>query len=381
MLEGILEASLRTSLLMLVVMLGLAVLRVRNVFVRRTVWTVVLLAAVAMPVLMQWPSWVVHSATLRPTSFASAAPIMSEGTWIAAVYLSVSAMLLARFAFGMLQAWRIKRGATRIHEAWAGTQDVRATDSLRTPATFGNTILLPADHMRWPSEKLAAVLAHESAHVRHHDSYVQWLATLYRSLFWLNPLAWWLERQLAQLAELTSDAVALAQMGDRGLYIEVLRNIATPTAHSHALVGMASLSSVSRRIQRLRAASQDFVRPKTSSRVAAALLLIPCIALAGVTSMSEPGANKPQIVWTGELEKWYPRPARQEGIEGFVVVGITLTGQGTVENAWVLSEKPEGHGFGDAAVAAAREFRFTNPAGAPLTSSFKVKFALHRKQE
>ena len=74
-------------------------------------------------------------------------------------------------------------------------------------------VLLPAGWERWPEDKLQAVLAHERIHVRRGDWAVGVLAGLNRSIFWFHPLAWWLERQLAQLAEQASDDAALLVVG------------------------------------------------------------------------------------------------------------------------------------------------------------------------
>ena len=50
------EAALRGLVLALIVGLGLSALRVRNVPARKAAWTLVLLASLAMPFLMRWPS-------------------------------------------------------------------------------------------------------------------------------------------------------------------------------------------------------------------------------------------------------------------------------------------------------------------------------------
>src|SRR5690606_2705322 len=72
-------------------------------------------------------------------------------------------------------------------------------------------VLLPEGWDRWPRGRLAAVLDHERAHVARRDPLVQWLALANRALFWFHPLAWWLERRLAALAEEASDAAVLAR--------------------------------------------------------------------------------------------------------------------------------------------------------------------------
>ena len=53
-------------------------------------------------------------------------------------------------------------------------------------------------------------MIHEREHARRRDPLVQWLALLNRCVFWFHPLAWWLERKLAALAEEACDAAVLA---------------------------------------------------------------------------------------------------------------------------------------------------------------------------
>jgi TonB family protein len=77
------------------------------------------------------------------------------------------------------------------------------------------------------------------------------------------------------------------------------------------------------------------------------------------------------------MERWYPPEARSKGMQGFVTVSVTLDPAGKLVEAHVLKETPAGHGFGEASVAAAKNFIYANPTGQPVTTSFNVKFALN----
>ncbi|MGO8732743.1 MAG: M56 family metallopeptidase [Terriglobia bacterium] len=93
------------------------------------------------------------------------------------------------------------------------------------PVTLGvwhPIILLPTAWRAWSEEKFQAVLAHELSHVVRKDALTRALAAIHRGVFWFSPLAWWLERHLASLAEQASDDAALGTMADRTLYAEVL---------------------------------------------------------------------------------------------------------------------------------------------------------------
>jgi beta-lactamase regulating signal transducer with metallopeptidase domain len=86
-------------------------------------------------------------------------------------------------------------------------------------------VVLPENWSQWPAAQLDAVLAHEHEHARRRDPLFQWLALLNRAVFWFHPLAWWLERRIAALAEEACDAVVLARGHDPRDYSEYLIDI------------------------------------------------------------------------------------------------------------------------------------------------------------
>lgn len=60
----------------------------------------------------------------------------------------------------------------------------------------------------------------------------------------------------------------------------------------------------------------------------------------------------------GNSAPGYPPRARAKGIEGRVVLSFTVTADGRVTNATVYEAEPEGQGFEEAALAAARSWSF-----------------------
>src|SRR5262249_44228653 len=138
------------------------------------------------------------------------------------LYASIALTLLLRYSYSLFQMWRVRRNARVLHEVWTVGLDVRVTTQISCPATFGSTILLPPGFKEWSARKLRAVIAHEHSHVLHKDCYVLWLARLYTCLFWVSPLAWWMQRRLATLAEIISDEAAVMALEDRPRYAEIL---------------------------------------------------------------------------------------------------------------------------------------------------------------
>ncbi|MBS0274333.1 MAG: hypothetical protein JSR55_08015 [Proteobacteria bacterium] len=81
------------------------------------------------------------------------------------------------------------------------------------PITWGlfrPVILLPFSALFWTRERLQAVLLHEAAHIRRHDSISQMLSLLVGALYWPNPLVWLAARALRAEAEIAADDEVIA---------------------------------------------------------------------------------------------------------------------------------------------------------------------------
>jgi TonB family protein len=390
MITMIVEAALRSFLLGALVWLALAVVRPRNPHLQKTVWISVLLASIAMPFLITShlapavpaPTYIV---SLKSGASAIPAPPATWAISATTLYVLVALALLARFASALLRTWRISRTATRLREPWTQNDDVRVSLRLRAPATFGSIILLPPECLEWSEQKLAAVMSHERSHVQRKDCYVLWIARLYTCVFWINPLAWWMQSRLAALAETTSDDAAVAELGDRPAYAEVLLEIAaTPGAGATAAAQMAtSRHPVTARIERIISDIAPAVIPKRRHQALAIGLLLPIVAvsslqLAWAQETPAHGSLEPHMLFSKvpDLETFYPKDAARAGIEGWVTISISLDAQGRPTNTLILEEYPLEAGFGAAASALAHAYQYSNPSHKPTQLSIKVKFDL-----
>jgi bla regulator protein BlaR1 len=157
-------------------------------------------------------------------------------------------VLLVRLAIGTARAGMVIRGAML-------GDGMLVSDRCAVPVTMGflrPKVILPDTWHEWPPEQLAVVLAHEGAHARRRDALVQWLALLNRAIFWFHPLAWWLERRLAALAEEACDDVVLERGTDPAEYAKYLVETARSLAGAGVRVDAWGMSmhgsSLSRRI-------------------------------------------------------------------------------------------------------------------------------------
>jgi beta-lactamase regulating signal transducer with metallopeptidase domain len=274
MLPVVVDAAVRSALLLVVVLLALKALRVRNPHILMAAWQMVLAASLSMPLLvalarLALPPHGLPVAEILPPDLAAlvgpahVAPALLEATadvepaavdWLTVaswLYLAVAGSLMLRWLVGCGLMWRLCRSAMPVCEDWTEGRDVRTHPAIAVPATFGSTILLPVRHSDWDATRRRAVLAHEHAHVHRADFHVLALASLNRAVFWFSPLAWWLRCRITDLAEARSDAAAIQDIGDRVRYAEILLDFAGGPTRSVVTLAMARAGTVRRRVERI----------------------------------------------------------------------------------------------------------------------------------
>jgi beta-lactamase regulating signal transducer with metallopeptidase domain/predicted nucleic acid-binding Zn-ribbon protein len=196
-------------------------------------------ASIVSPESEQIP--VVASIARRASASAPAGThgLLSPAIVSAALFCVVALFLLARIALGTIFGARLVRSAETIGDCEAirvllrqaraagvaSAPRLAESDLVCVPVTLGiirPVILLPAYWRNWEQAALAAVIAHEMSHIARRDALTQRLALVHRAIFWFSPLAWWLNRALANAAEEASDEAALAAGADRAFYAETL---------------------------------------------------------------------------------------------------------------------------------------------------------------
>ena len=118
-----------------------------------------------------------------------------------------------------------------------------------TPVTVGiirPRILLPTAWTEWPDATRDAVIAHERAHVNRRDSLVALLARLNTCVFWFHPLAWWLERAVADAAEHACDEVAVREVAHPREYAEALLTLASASRRAGGRIAWAGVRAEGR---------------------------------------------------------------------------------------------------------------------------------------
>jgi TonB family protein len=398
MMPLLIEAALRATGLGLVAWLALRLLPIHSPHLQKSAWTAVLLASLSMPWLMRAVAAPLIRAPAYVLTLSPGAHGLQPQTdlwhgmrWL---YLLVAAALLLRLLTLWLRMWWAWCHARVVETGWTLGMDVRVSSRVRSPATFAGTILLPETYPAWTKVKRDAVLSHELSHVLNHDCHLLWLAQLHACLFWFNPLAWWLRRRLATLAEATADEAALRALGDRPGYAQILLEFATHDPPNRSAMSMSQQSNLPDRIDHILSGTQPAGFPRRRLLAFGAVLPV-AIAVAALqladtrSAQAEPSAagdvpQRPHIVSYGglaRLKDYYPPEALKAGVEGRVELAVTLDSQGRATNTLILLEEPADQGFGAAASSAAHTIVYSNPTGRPVQFSFTVKFALDHVSE
>jgi beta-lactamase regulating signal transducer with metallopeptidase domain len=295
---------------------GIKLLRVHNVMVQKMAWCLVLVSAFAMPAFMRWSALQSQAAMVVPVHqilpqnavslettdtsddrittplvmmdqhVSAPAPAWRAVRWreyIAPVYLVVTAILLLRLMMGVALAVRLWHRSETASVLVDPRANVRISRDLQTPVTIGSTILLPESYPEWDQRKLHMVLAHERAHIRQFDFYLQLIAGVHAVLFWFSPLAWWLKKVISDLSEAISDRAALTEAQSRATYAEILIEFAAVSRRPLAGVAMARSGNIHRRVDRL-LVDQKFRSAFTTLRwhYAAAITLVPAALVTAV---------------------------------------------------------------------------------------------------
>jgi len=300
-----LECAVRAALIVGATAVVLNAMRVKAATAKHSIWTGVVALMLLLPIWTAWgpkaslrvlrpltqsdanetkaPIEIFSTRSLRPT------PVDTKLEVLFGAYLLGLCLLLFRLGLGTVRARRLVRDAV-LHDG------VLTSLLCAAPVTVGffhPTVIFPERWRQWPQAQFDAVLTHESEHARCRHPFVQWLALLNRAVFWFHPVAWWLERHLAALAEEACDNVVLARGYDRRTYSEYLIDMARSVKRSGVRLSIAGMampgSSLARRIRQiLESSSVPRISRSRMASVCVACTVLSTALAAGTLDHAQP---------------------------------------------------------------------------------------------
>jgi beta-lactamase regulating signal transducer with metallopeptidase domain len=236
--------------------------------------------------------------------------------WLVGVLL-----LSVRLLFGWLRAHAIaKRNATDAAPEWqraarrlAHALNLRRAVQLlesaavEVPTVIGwlrPVVLLPAATLTGLStEQMEMILAHELAHVRRNDFFVNLMQAVVETLLFYHPAVWWISNRIRVEREHCCDDVAVSVTGNALVYARALTRLEElRVADAQAFIA-ANGGSLIGRIRRLAGARVE--SPNAPSRfVAGAALLVVLVALIIAPSLPLRGEQQKAV----EAKAATPKP-------------------------------------------------------------------------
>jgi len=189
--------------------------------------------------------------------------------WVLGAWVMGAALMVAWLAIGFLRRARLSRRATVLDtgpiidasaaaaEALGLRRSIRVLlgESRFVPMTWGvvrPVLYLPAAARGWRAPRLRAVLMHELAHVKRHDSLSRFLAQLACSVFWFHPLAWVSARRMLREQERACDDVVIVAGADPHHYaetlVEIAREFRSPRPHVVGALAFSRRSNLEHRL-------------------------------------------------------------------------------------------------------------------------------------
>jgi len=232
---------------------------------------------------------------------------MLGGWWRARTFLT-------RHVQPLRDAWQ--PAIERLTETLQVQRAVRCLEStlVSVPITIGwlrPVVVVPTSVLTGLApDVVECVLAHELAHVRRHDYFVNLLQCAIEVLLFYHPVVWWLSRSIRQEREQVCDELAVSVTGDRFAYSRALLSVADLAIQPTSLAVAADGGELKQRVQKLVGVPDRSVRNSVGPAVTSlalmlggiAYLLAPSIEADETTSSEERAAlhQPPRVEAFGE---------------------------------------------------------------------------------
>lgn len=255
------------------------------------------------------------------------------------------------------------------------------TDKVNSPALFGYLrprLLLPEGTLdKLKDRELAYVFMHELGHLKRHDIGISWLLSIMQVVHWFNPLVWLAFYYMRVDQESACDASVLSRIrhAQNAEYAGTMMGFLEKFCENRQLPALAGVMESKSQMKRRIAMIANFKKVSRKITVAAtALLIMVCFISLSLSCMSvvkkaETGAKpesgspyqlvdldtKPRVLRA--VMPMYPLEAKEQRIEGRVVVKMVVTKEGLAAEPVVDNSSHPGL-FDDSAIEAVKQYNF-----------------------
>jgi bla regulator protein BlaR1 len=258
------------------------------------------------------------------------------------------------------------------------------------PGVLGivSPLLLWPHHMsaRLDDSQVEAILAHELCHLRRRDNLLGSLHMMVQAIFWFHPLVWWLGARLVHERELACDEAVIDAGSEPRVYAESILKTCEWCLESRLLsVAGVTGSDLTQRIWRImRSPGGEKLTPLKKAflalMVALAIVTPFLIGACQKSRQSSDDADKTAVLvdpqprdvggpyrpgngvespsLTHEVKPQYTAAAMKARIQGSVLLECVVRADGTVGDITVTRSLDAVHGLDQAAIDAARQWRF-----------------------
>ncbi len=274
-----------------------------------------------------------HTSRVEPATLVMAGTFQSLSRWVATLYLSGVALILARLLRGVWGGRRLRRLANMIDDAQLlemvnnlarrlGLQVVPAVawcGQISIPVVVGIVkpmILLPlAVVSGLTPHQLQALVLHELAHIRRFDPIVNLLQRIIEAVLFFHPVVWFVSRRISVVREHAADDMVLAAGWDRPVYADALvraAELATAFtcpdfARRATVLGASGTSQTEFKLRVLRLLD-DSHSPKLQLSRAGVLAVMLIVALGGMFAWSQADRSETASAQRGALDVLEPKP-------------------------------------------------------------------------
>ncbi len=296
------------------------------------------------------PTKTIQTSSIEATPFQEPVKITPWTSWAAGVWIAGVAVMFLRTLAHLLGAGRLRREAKmtedqtilnmvdHLRRLMNITRQVRVciSEYIISPAVLGvlwPTILVPASMLSGiPADQFRAILAHELAHIRRYDYFVNLIQMFVEILFFFNPAVWWISRQIRVEREACCDQIAVAVTGQTFAYIQTLadwvRRLRPLPVTMPAFADAAPPSKLLDRVKRLLAPSH---RPalRVSLPTMTVTIITAVILLAGLRAGTLAAVNilspKERIEKMERIKQEFTEPEPNMRQQTLTVSGIVQT--------------------------------------------------------